>query len=62
MIISVWANGNFKAEFQPAVYVRLQLFGPWHVAGMPYVRRPNPHYLDGCCVNLLRTFGIGLQK
>lgn len=59
---SVWANGNFKAEFQPPVYVRLQLFGPWHVAGIPHVSRTNHHYLDGCCVNVPRTFGIGLQK
>ena len=62
MIFSVWANDNFKAELQPSVYVRLQLFGSWHVAGSPYVSRPNHHYLNGCCVNVLRTFGIGLEK
>ena len=62
MILLIWANGNLKAEFQPPVYVRLQLLGPWYVAGITHVSRPNHHYLDDCWINVRRTFGIGLQK
>ena len=35
--LSVLSDGNPAAEFQPPFYVRLQLFGPWHMAGSSHV-------------------------